>query len=72
MVEIQRTNEELQKAKPAAKAIGCSASALYRKAKRGEAPCYRFGKALRFDVTELRLWMREQALKKEDGVEAGR
>ena len=62
MAEIQRANDELQKVKPAAKAIGWSASALYKKAKCG-APCYRFGKALRFDVNELRHWMREQAKK---------
>jgi excisionase family DNA binding protein len=51
----------------AASAIGLSKSKLYKSAKAGKAPHYRCGRAVRFDVEELRQWMRQQALSSEQG-----
>lgn len=44
----------------AAAALSISRNFLYRAAERGDAPSYRFGKALRFDLEELKNWSRTQ------------
>lgn len=54
----------LVKARLAGEAIGMSPVKLYRAAERGEVPCYRMGRSVRFDVAELRQWMRDQAKRK--------
>ena len=61
MAEIVKQMTELVMADLAAKAVGCNRSTLYKAAQRGQVPCYRMGRALRFDVEELRAWMRTQA-----------
>ena len=48
-------------ARQAAKALGVSPFTLYRYAKQHRLPAYRCGKALRFDVDEVRDWMRQKA-----------
>lgn len=52
---------ELTAAGLAAKALGLDRHTLYRLASRHLIPHYRAGRALRFDVEELRGWMRQQA-----------
>jgi len=51
----------LTKAGEAAKKVGMSKSKLYRAAAAGKIPHYRFDGALRFDVEELRQWMKRGA-----------
>ena len=53
--------EELVNARHAARAIGMSPVALYRAAESGTVPHFRMGRAVRFSITELRAWMKEQA-----------
>jgi excisionase family DNA binding protein len=36
---------------------------VYKAAAKGILPCYRFGRALRFDPNEVRQWMRQPAKK---------
>lgn len=36
---------------------------VYKSATKGTLPCYRFGRALRFDPNEVREWMRRPAKK---------
>lgn len=67
-MEIVEKGRNLEKAKSAAPAIGVKPSTLYRAAERGEVPCYRLGRAVRFDVEELRRWMRDQAKQSVDAV----
>lgn len=50
----------------AASATGLSKTKLYKSAKAGKAPHYRCGRAVRFDIEELRHWMRQQALSSEE------
>jgi excisionase family DNA binding protein len=57
----------LVKAEIAAQAMGLSKYFLYRLAAKGEIPSYRAGKAIRFDIDELRAWMRTQ--QSDDGNE---
>ncbi len=52
----------LVKTREAAQAVGLSRFFLYRHSSEISA-CYRGGKALRWDVQELRLWMRREAQK---------
>ena len=52
---------ELVKADPCARATGLNKHTLYKLAAVGSIPCYRAGRALRFDIAELREWMRTQA-----------
>jgi excisionase family DNA binding protein len=66
---VENPTKNLEKAKCAARAVGLTPSTLYRAAERGEVPCYRLGRAVRFDVEELRQWMRDQA-KQNAGGEA--
>jgi excisionase family DNA binding protein len=54
----------LEKVEIAAQAMGVSKFFLYRLAAQGQVPCYRAGKALRFDIVELRAWMKEQGEKR--------
>jgi excisionase family DNA binding protein len=66
-------NTELVKAGEAARAVGLSLHYLYRLARAGVAPYYRAGRSMRFDVAELREWMRHQAEgKRAVGVGDGR
>jgi excisionase family DNA binding protein len=60
---------ELVKVQQAAQAVGIKPSTLYRAIKRSEerAPFYRLGRAVRFDIEELRQWMRDQAKQSADG-----
>lgn len=51
---------DLEKTRPAAKSVGLSPWYLYRNADKIPA-AHRAGRALRWDVDELRAWMREQA-----------
>ena len=37
-----------------AEALSLSPSAIYRMAERGEIPCFRFGRTVRFDLDEVR------------------
>lgn len=53
--------KDLSMAGPAARAVGLNAHTLYKLARRNLVPCYRAGRALRFDVDEIREWMRQQA-----------
>jgi len=53
----------LKKVGEAARAVGLSRSKLYRAAAQGRLPCYRLDGAVRFDVQELREWMRLEAKK---------
>jgi len=52
---------ELVNVDRASAALGVNRYSLYRWAKEGKAPSYRAGRALRFDIDELRAWMKEQA-----------
>lgn len=52
---------DLVNVETAAKALGISRNFLYRAAARGSCPFYRAGRTVRFSVTELREWMRQQA-----------
>lgn len=36
---------------------------VYKAATKGTLPCYRFGRALRFDPNEVREWMRQPTKK---------
>jgi len=53
---------ELVKIDVASKAIGLSRNYLYRLSAEGKIPYFKAGKALRFDIAELKEWMREQAI----------
>lgn len=46
--------------KQAAKELGLSAFFLYRAAERTDIPVYRFGRALRFNVDELKEWAKNK------------
>lgn len=54
----------------AAEAVGLSKFSLYRLAQTGRCPFYRSGRAIRFDVSELRAWMRGQAETHKDTEDA--
>ena len=60
----------LMKAEETAKAVGLSRSKFYRAAKANKIPHYRCDGAIRFDVEEVREWMKEQASKHGERVEA--
>ncbi|HEV8328442.1 MAG TPA: hypothetical protein VGQ08_13255 [Nitrospiraceae bacterium] len=64
-------NGTLVKTPIAAQAVGLSASYLFRNAKRIPAS-RRAGKALRWDVSELRDWMAAQAHAKPDAEAVAR
>ena len=51
---------DLEKTRPAAKAVGLSRWYLYRNADKIPA-AHRAGRALRWDVGALKQWMRDQA-----------
>jgi len=53
--------EQLEKVDAAAKATGLNRFTLYKLAKRGLLPHYKAGRAIRFNVKEIKHWMREQA-----------
>ncbi len=57
----ENSDTELVKAGKAAKALGLNAYFIYKLASRGQIPCYRAGRALRFSIPELREWMKSQA-----------
>jgi len=50
--------EKLVNAREAANLLGVCAQTIYQKFEKGEIPGYRLGKALRFDVQELKEFMR--------------
>ena len=52
---------ELVNVTAAAKALAVSKFTIYKAVAKGTLIPYRFGRALRFDVDELRFWMRDQA-----------
>ncbi len=52
---------DLVKIATAAKAVGLSKFTLYKAVSSGRLKPYRQGRALRFDIQELRDWMKEQA-----------
>ena len=52
---------DLVKVAVAAKALGLSKHYLYKGAAVGAIPCHRAGRALRFDLDEVRVWMKQQA-----------
>ena len=52
---------QLVEAKEAARATGLNLYTFYIMASKGVMPVYRAGRALRFDVDELRAWMKQQA-----------
>ena len=43
-----------------ARAVKLNKYTLYRLAQQHKIPCYRAGRALRFDVDEVRAWMKDQ------------
>lgn len=53
---------ELVTVEKAARALHLNKYFMYREAAAGKLPHYRQGRAIRFDVDELRGWMREQAM----------
>jgi len=53
--------ENLIDAKKAAALLGVCSQTIYKKFEGGELPGYRLGKALRFDVDELKEFMRRSA-----------
>ena len=55
------SKDQLEKVDAAAKATGLNRFTLYKLAKRGILPHYKAGRAIRFDVEEVKNWMREQA-----------
>lgn len=59
--EERMASTELVSADEAAKATGLSKYFIYRLAAAGKVPAYKAGRAVRFDILELRAWMREQA-----------
>ena len=61
---------ELVKARSAAQAIGMSPVKLYRAAERGEVPHYRLGRSVRFDISELKDWMKAQTKRNAEAVSA--
>jgi len=52
----------------ASRSVGLNKYTLYKLAGEGKAPCYRAGKAIRFDVEELRAWMKKQAHPEQEEV----
>jgi len=50
----------LANAKNIAHLVGLSKFTLYKLAKRNEIPHYRCGKAIRFDVNEVKAWMKKE------------
>jgi excisionase family DNA binding protein len=54
----------LTKAEETARAVGLSRAKLYRGAKANKIPHYRCDGALRFDVEEVRAWVKAQASKR--------
>lgn len=52
---------QLVEAKEAARATGLNLYTIYKMASKGFMPVYRAGRALRFDVDEVRAWMKQQA-----------
>ena len=53
---------KLVNAREAANLLGVCAQTIYQKFEKGEIPGYRLGKALRFDVEELKNFMRNSAI----------
>ncbi len=56
-----QTAEELVTAELTARATGLNRYFLYRLASRGQIPCYRAGRAIRFSIPEVLTWMKDQA-----------
>ena len=54
--------EKLLRAREAAEFLGLSEQTLYKHFEEGKIPGYRLGKALRFDVEELKNFMRNSAI----------
>lgn len=52
---------ELTNIRETARLLRVSKEFLYRAAERNEIPVYRFGKALRFDIEEIRAWAKGTA-----------
>ena len=44
----------------AAKETGLNRFTLYKMAANNQIPCYRLGRAIRFDTDELRRWMKKE------------
>ena len=61
---------DLMKIDAAARAVGLNRHTLYKAVAKGLLQPYRCGRALRFDLDELRSWMREQATAKANGNSA--
>ena len=54
--------QNLVDASQAAKLLGVCTQTIYKKFEEGKLPAYRLGKALRFDVDELKALMRKKAI----------
>lgn len=55
-VEFEKLRPILLRPKQAAAALGMSARALFSATKRGEIPCIRIGKLLRYSAEALKRW----------------
>ena len=53
---------KLVNAREAGKLLGVCTQTIYQKFEQGSIPGYRMGKAVRFDVPELKALMRKQAI----------
>ena len=63
---------ELITANQVASELGLSRYTVYKMANSGVMPCYRLGRAVRFDLQEVRAWTRQQSVDgKENSNEGG-
>ncbi len=61
---------QLVKLKVACKEVALSRSYMYRCARTGKLPCHRAGRAIRFDIDELRAAMKAMAEGEKNGTSA--
>ena len=61
---------ELINADQAAAELGLSRYTVYKMAAQGTIPCYRAGRALRFDLQEVRATMRQQSVDGKENMNA--
>ena len=60
-------SEELDKIDSVVRVTKLNRYFIYREAAAGRIPCYRAGKAVRFNIPEVLAWMRQQQLMRTNG-----
>ena len=59
--ELPTTSESLWNVKDLAKYLRTTTHAIYKLVERGQVPCIRIGKSIRFDPAEIREWVKSKS-----------